>query len=1828
MASIAGDRINYKIDIDGLSGLAGMQRTIQQVNKLMPHLGKSIDGVTGSIKKMNQETANSRVTDSLNRQKRGFDDVADAVGKTGQQVDRTRQKTTALGSTMQRSMNKPYFKKQTHDLSALGSKMQSFGTKALAVTGSVTAGAAVALKTATNLQNRYKVIINLAVTGGERQAEVTKNVAAMQKDGTKYSDAYGISTKKIGEGYETLIRRGYTTNQALGSQKSYLQGAIASGDSYSDVVNNAASAIEQFGMKVNSVKGMAAASKTAINQMAYSADLTATSFGNLGEALKFSGPDAHAAHQSLHTTVAAIGDISNFGIDGSQAGTSMRQIYQRLVNPPSKGKAPDAMKKLGLNYSDFRDSKKELLPIQDIFGKLATKMDKMKMSQTDKGAIYAALFGVNASSAAQALGTSYKQVDALDKKVQKSQNMNHGKGYVATLSKKNMDTFQHQWGRVKNGLVNAGVNIANAWMPSLAKITKALADMLEGFQALPEPTKKFISLGVGLAAVVGPMALLAGSLLKIHGALASLTKLGGGSKGKLGIADQVAGFLGIGQGKNNPKKFSVRSGATHFSKRARVPGSLVANGINWTGIRQGRRTVHATTRKVVSKVRPGRALLSGMDTAKSGIASGASWIGGKAKGGWNLAKSGANFVKNSKLGSVAKFGGKVAKFGGKIASRVPVLDVAMAGTNLIGMNGKNAGKKVGSAGGMLAGGAIGSLLGPVGGVAGAAIGQTLGTKLGATVQKSLPKKLKKSIGSAVKSVQKTFKGLLKPFQSTIKSISKVWGSATRGISKTWKQYVVKPLSGKNGGAAIKDTLKLFKVILVPTMKIAGTAFKVFGAVVKTAIRVVAHVIEGLIKTISGVFKLVSDLIHGRWKNIWGDAVQIFSGIFGTIKNVLGDILKTVWDGIVDLGKNIGKFLAHPIKTIESWVGGGNSSFTPKAVDSTVKGAQTNQKQLNNLGKTSKGSKGSKPKINVQTGLAHAAGGIMTSTHTALVGEAGPEMVYHPGKGYMRWLGKNGPTLAKVKPGERILNAIDSANVAAGGLGRGMTLPGYASGTAKLVKGKKKRGSASLNFDAYDSSSKTSLKSLTKLQKGSKKSWRTLQKDSTKSVKLLSKTNLKEFIGIQKDTGKRTDTIRKNTVSDFDTMQKGSMVQMNQLHKGMNSVTQAMVSDFDKIFGKLSGYAHKEMAATIKQLNGGISGINTVLNKFGGGGSVLPLIHYARGSKGPISKNTMAVVNDAKVGPRQEAIVKPNGRAYLPKGNDVVLPLAPGDEVLNGTETAQLQDVGALPHFAKGTGALRRLIKNSNKDPKKAWRRDFTSNLKDEKSNSLGKGLMATSKGAAKHVGVPWNTEAWAQLKDAMSGGAGAGGNWAHSPGLTKEDGFGTSRAQYYGAGAAHDGVDFSGPLGSAIRAIHGGTVSRIGGVGISDLGKVIIVKSDDGFQEIYQEFGGMNNIKVGVGDTVKTGQRIATLGKLVGTGSGSHVHIGVTKGNPLKKNMLSTSGWYDVTKMHGKSSGISKAKNKSKNPALTKLVKSELGNRLKWVSKNLSEEDIGNLSLSGSLAKRVNALAAAIKKMYPAATENGIAAVLGNWNFESGGLNTGAVNSGGGASGLGQWLGGRKTNLMNFARKHGKSWKDAGVQLAFALRGEGSDSALLRSVLRGKGSVASLAAKFSSQWERGGYTAEHVAGARRVEAALHANGGWAKNGKVNIFGEAKGQNEVAINTSRPSADKFLLEAMSDRAVKDPTGMFGQLKTFAKMQHEFSKMKESRSKFSKQNVTTTQPSKGGMALRPQITYSPKYVIQGVSDPEAVRKTIAKQETQSQRDFEAKMNNLAMKLMSAE
>lgn len=86
------------------------------------------------------------------------------------------------------------------------------------------------------------------------------------------------------------------------------------------------------------------------------------------------------------------------------------------------------------------------------------------------------------------------------------------------------------------------------------------------------------------------------------------------------------------------------------------------------------------------------------------------------------------------------------------------------------------------------------------------------------------------------------------------------------------------------------------------------------------------------------------------------------------------------------------------------------------------------------------------KYNEDLKTATANGGV-ARTGLALVGEAGPELVYTPWSKSARIVGRHGAEVAPLNQGEQVLNARDTARVMAGSYSG--TLPGYATGTFSL-----------------------------------------------------------------------------------------------------------------------------------------------------------------------------------------------------------------------------------------------------------------------------------------------------------------------------------------------------------------------------------------------------------------------------------------------------------------------------------------------------------------------------------------------------------------------------------------------------------------------------------------------------------------------------------------------------------------------------------------------------------------------------------------------------------
>lgn len=1547
-------------------------------------LKSSIAGVGDSAKTMGGLSNTIwKAGDSAKTASNGFNTAKDAVEKTNGTLKNNRSASDRATTGFN----------LLHDA---GSKLITVGTGIAAAMVPVAAAFKNANDEATKLADEYNVIKNLQQTGGDSAATAKKNTAAIRRENADLSTKYGVDQTELAKGSEELIRRGYSGKQDLAAHKYFVQAAKATNEHYDQIVNAAAPMLEQFGYKKragNSTKKMARYTREVLNKAAYVGDMTSGKVGGengFGNSFKMSGSILHQTGQSLSSSLAVLGTLSNFGEEGTSAGTGVRQVVSSLIGASKSKTKTAALKDLGLSPADFFTKSGKLKQLPTVFDILnrATQGKKSNRVTGD----FKQLFGQTGFNDALILTKNNRDIANNVKDANRADSTN----YITNLSNKNMKSLKNQMEVTRQLLKQVGMQFARQIAPGLANMLRLVNKVLQAIKGWPTPVKKTL-----------------GYITAITGALST-------------------GFV---------------------AKR------LVGNVL---GI--GGKTVAKTAAKGAGEEATNPSLLGGVGSAISKVSS--NLIGGK------LAKTGLGSKVAGKLGGTASTGA-TALAGAGVALNSGIDLYKAITTKNPKKKFENYGKSIGSA----IGGGVGLYLGgPAGAAIGSTLGQVAGKWAGDMAKRFSKTKFGKAVGKtfkqAVWSIKTTWHdaGMGKMISGTVKSVKRSFGSMTRDIGRDWRDL--------NRNKDFRNFKNFLKSGLMASLKLVikegSTLIKTGIGVVRGAVKIVTSNIKGIVKISSGVVRTISDIFHGRWSKVWKDmkgvaksAIDMVTGMLSGLK----DMFSSVIGGIASSVKNVWDFVSgKDWKTKKP-----ENSTSVASANKSVKAMQNGQGGKHHA---SKSHATTIADINRSTHLgAHANG------TASLVGEAGPELAYKPYSNHARLLGAKGPQLANIQSGEKILNARDTAKVMSGGLGAGLKLKGYANGNASLGKTTKKV------TDDYKQIASKSSKSLNDLTKKSNSSWRKITSTTTKQA--------------QKS--------RKGAIDEYTHMRTGVHKQMDKMHDGVVDLASTTAKGFGKELGHMTKYAHSAMGDTIDQVNSGIKGIDQVLGQFGGNTSVIKPVKFAKGSNGRLSQNTMAMVNDATIGPRQEAIIKNSGDIWIPRGNNRILPLEKGDSVLNGSQTQELANYWGLQRFAKGSGVshsrLRKIAETAGNNPAKSFADMYTSKIKAS-GTDLRQGSINLARNSSTKLGNPWSNAMWAVINNAIGGANGKGGT---REGFLKYAESTFSGVKYQMGAASKTLSDCSGMVMQALR--HFGV----------DIGRTTVAMQHSS----GVEYLGKSLSKTIPGDLV-----------IFGHGTGAAGHVGIIK-NPHTGTMFNETppharvtsiaddkgmgyGYYRVRGLHN-ASQAKKTATADKN--LMALAKKELGNTaLSWIKKNLSDDlgSLGSFSVGGDLAERAKALAGGLKQLDPKATKNGIAAVLGNWNFESGGLNPGAVNSSGGASGLGQWLGGRKSNLIAYARRHGASWKNAGTQLSFAVKGEGSDSAILRSVLEGTGSVASLANKFSSEWERGGYNAQHVKGAMEIRKVL----GYAKGGDP-VVG-----NKVLVGEHGPELAEF----------KDPVHIYSNEKT--------------------------------------------------------------------------------------
>ena len=219
------------------------------------------------------------------------------------------------------------------------------------------------------------------------------------------------------------------TAQTLGLRTMFMSMDIASGMKYLAMAGNDANQIQEMisgaammanatGMELGGKGGTAdlltnimktfklegqQAADIVGDQLTKAAMSSNVSMTDLAESIKYSAASMVTLKQQLPQVAAMIGILGNAGIQGSMAGTSIRNmadyLTQSITNPNFKG--AKALAKLGLGKQDFVDANGDLQDFAVILEKIGTATQGL--STVDQNAVFKSIFGVRGMRAAVAI---------------------------------------------------------------------------------------------------------------------------------------------------------------------------------------------------------------------------------------------------------------------------------------------------------------------------------------------------------------------------------------------------------------------------------------------------------------------------------------------------------------------------------------------------------------------------------------------------------------------------------------------------------------------------------------------------------------------------------------------------------------------------------------------------------------------------------------------------------------------------------------------------------------------------------------------------------------------------------------------------------------------------------------------------------------------------------------------------------------------------------------------------------------------------------------------------------------------------------------------------------------------------------------------------------------------------------------------------------------------------------------------------------------------------------------------------------------------------------
>lgn len=225
-----------------------------------------------------------------------------------------------------------------------------------------------------------------------------------------------------------------------------------------------------FNLKGNQMRQLA-------DQMTNTFTQTNTDMMMIAESMQYAAPMAHLAGAKVGDTLAMLGVMGNAGVQASMAGTTLRMMYQNIINPNKKQRA--LWDELGVQRMDASGKPRNMIDI------LSDVANNKKVNDNNLAQVVSGLFRVTASAGAGQLISDLRKGDnSLVRKIAE-QNGGYGiNGLSQELSEKKQNTVQGLWAQVTSAFTEDNLQMFEEFQNFIKEILTSLRDFMRSKEAI------------------------------------------------------------------------------------------------------------------------------------------------------------------------------------------------------------------------------------------------------------------------------------------------------------------------------------------------------------------------------------------------------------------------------------------------------------------------------------------------------------------------------------------------------------------------------------------------------------------------------------------------------------------------------------------------------------------------------------------------------------------------------------------------------------------------------------------------------------------------------------------------------------------------------------------------------------------------------------------------------------------------------------------------------------------------------------------------------------------------------------------------------------------------------------------------------------------------------------------------------------------------------------------------------------------------------------------------------------------------------------------------